>query len=103
MLCALAAALLLPRFLRPASPAALPEEPAAEESSEAAFSPQEDSPAWLLAERAGRVAVYCEGKKLFVTEIEPRTLRSADRELLRRGIEADSMEDILMLIEDLNS
>ncbi len=98
------ATLLLPRLARPAppAPASLPE--ASPESTAAAvYSPEAEPARWLLAERAGQVAVYCGGKKLFVTDIEPAILRSSDRELLRRGIEADSMEAVLMLIEDLSS
>ncbi len=98
------AALLLPSLARPAppAPASLPE--ASPESAAAAvYAPEAEPARWLLAERAGQVAVYCGGKKLFVTDIEPAILRSSDRELLRRGIEADSMEAVLMLIEDLSS
>ena len=86
----------------PPAPASLPE--ASPESAAAAvYAPEAEPARWLLAERAGQVAVYCGGKKLFVTDIEPAILRSSDRELLRRGIEADSMEAVLMLIEDLSS
>jgi|GEM_PF-5749025 len=95
------AALILPR----SAPSSSESPPESEGSGSAAVFASEQEPAagWLLAEKAGQVAVYSGGKRLFITDIEPRTLRASDRELLRRGIEAESMEAILMLIEDLSS
>ncbi|MBQ4370028.1 MAG: hypothetical protein II784_03405 [Oscillospiraceae bacterium] len=95
------AALILPRSAHSSSGS--PPESESPGSAAAFASGQEPAAGWLLAEKAGQVAVYSGGKMLFVTDIEPRTLRASDRELLRRGIEADSMEAVLMLIEDLSS
>ena len=65
---------------------------------------REESP-FVLREFEGRVAVYAPGRDipLSVTAIEVGTLRERDRSLLRRGLAAESREELLMLLEDLGS
>ena len=60
---------------------------------------------FLLAERGGVVGVWegSSSEPIAVTDILPQSLRRCDREALRRGICAENREELLHLIEDLNS
>ena len=60
---------------------------------------------YTLDEHAGMLAVYTgDGEQLVVlTDIELASLRSADREMINRGLQAASREEIMALLEDLGS
>lgn len=54
----------------------------------------------------GRIAVYASRRSRepsALTEIDLRTLRSADLAMLRRGIPVSGQTELLMLLEDLGS
>lgn len=53
----------------------------------------------------GYIAIYkADGKKpISVTEIEISTLNKEDAKLLKKGIEAENKEAVLMLLEDFGS
>lgn len=63
----------------------------------------EDS--YRLGEHKGLVAVYSGGdtEPVTVTDIELASLRQADRDMIARGMEAGSREELLRLLEDLGS
>ena len=60
---------------------------------------------YLLREKDGYVAVYRSGenKPERITEIETPLLRRADRAMLEKGIPAESLGEMLSLLEDLGS
>jgi len=80
-----------------------PEEDAAAFSSEVRSAPEKAQSVWRLAEISGSIRVMHDSECVLVTAIDPSTLRSADRLLLQQGVAASSLEEILMLIEDLGS
>ena len=53
----------------------------------------------------GRVAVFpaAGGAPISSTEIRLAGLRECDRELIRRGVPVETYEELLRLVEDLNS
>ena len=61
------------------------------------------SEGYILTEVEGGVGVYHGGELILTAEVDTAGLRAGDRELLRRGIEAASYEDVLGLIEDFIS
>ncbi len=60
---------------------------------------------YRLGEHKGLVAVYSGSgtEPVSVTDIALASLRQADREMIARGLEADSQEELLRLLEDLGS
>lgn len=61
---------------------------------------------YVLREQDGFVAIFQEGfgdEPAVVTDIEAKTLRQVDRELLRLGIPVKNREELMMLLEDLGS
>ena len=60
---------------------------------------------YLLREEDGVVAVYRSGENRAdrLTDIETAVLRRADRAMLRRGIPAENIGEVLSLLEDLGS
>ena len=67
--------------------------------------PVTESGAYLLGVSGDNVAVYDRldrRRPLEVTEIELDSLREHDRSLVEQGIEVDSQEALLELLEDLN-
>ena len=60
---------------------------------------------YLLREENGVVAVYRGGENRAdrMTEIETAALRRSDRAMLRRGIPAENIGEVLLLLEDLGS
>lgn len=60
---------------------------------------------YVLKLYSGCIAVYGRGddKPLFETDIRAESLRERDRVQLTSGIEADSYEEIVRLLEDYNS
>ena len=60
---------------------------------------------YLLREEGGVVTVYRSGENRAerVTEIETAALRRSDRAMLRRGIPAENLGEVLLLLEDLGS
>lgn len=61
--------------------------------------------AYRLGEHQGLVAVYSQasGQPVSITDIELASLRQADREAIVRGIQAETKEELLSLLEDLGS
>ena len=57
---------------------------------------------FTLRESGGMVIIE-HGDEVFVTDIAVSAMRDYDRRLLFDGIKADSMEEALMLLEDLGS
>jgi len=60
---------------------------------------------YRLGEHEGRVAVYSQNGSvpITVTDIALSSLRQADREMLAKGLEAATQEELLSLLEDLGS
>ncbi|HAJ66150.1 MAG: hypothetical protein IJI06_10020 [Oscillospiraceae bacterium] len=60
---------------------------------------------YLLREEDGVVAVYRSGENRAdrMTGIETAALRRSDRAMLRRGIPAEDIGEVLLLLEDLGS
>ena len=58
---------------------------------------------YLIARYGDKVGVYLDGELLYTEDIDVSGLRAADRQLLENGIGTDSYEDVLKLMEDLNS
>ena len=60
---------------------------------------------YLLRDEDGIVAVYRSGENRAdrLTEIETAALRRSDRAMLRRGIPAENLGEVLLLLEDLGS
>ncbi len=85
--------------LAAASPEELPPEPEPEAPSPAA----RESRGYILMERDGTLGVYMDGELLRSVEADLSPLGEADRQLLRQGIERDSIEEILALMEDFES
>ena len=71
-----------------------------------AYAAREEDALYYLRESEGRVAVF-ETKRgrepLRVTGIELRSLRAADRAMVRAGIPVLSRQELLSLLEDLGS
>lgn len=61
--------------------------------------------AYIVKEHGGYVAVFSSNPSqlLEITDIPVGTLPAGDRTLLRTGITAKDRQDLLMLLEDLNS
>ena len=61
--------------------------------------------AYIVKEQNGYVAVFSSNPSqlLEITDIAVKNLPAADRNLLRTGITASSRNELLMLMEDLNS
>ena len=62
----------------------------------------DNSVPYILTENGG-VIIIEHGDKVTVTDISVAAMREYDRELLKDGIKADSMEEALMLMEDFDS
>ena len=62
-----------------------------------------DQTGYMLADDNGLIGVYQGGQLLYVTDIAVKGLRAVDRELLERGIETSSYEDVLKMLEDFGS
>ena len=58
---------------------------------------------YIVADLAGRIGVYYMDQLIYTADIETAGLRALDRELLARGIETSSYEDVLRLLEDFGS
>lgn len=60
---------------------------------------------YTLGEHDGLLAVFSAGSEepITVTEIELASLRQADRDMIDRGLSAQSREELLLLLEDLGS
>jgi hypothetical protein len=104
LLCLIAAAVFslfgAYRSLHRAAGPVLPEEVTAR------FVGLDDGAEYFLRDSGGYVAVFAGARArepLRVTDIETKRLRSADKELLRRGIPAADGDALLGLLEDLGS
>lgn len=78
----------------------------AAEGSRAVFTQSETQEPYLLRSFNGHVAVFFnrdDETPGIETMIETETLRSVDRDKLQNGIEADTYEDVLKLLEDFGS
>ena len=75
--------------------------PAFTETEEEAYLPPSDA-AFTLRESGGMVIIE-HGDEVFVTDIPVSAMREYDRRLLFDGIEAETMEEALLLLEDLGS
>ena len=66
------------------------------------FSPEEG---YTIGEHKGLVAIYAVGdpEPITVTDIELASLRQTDREMIARGLQAESREELLALLEDIGS
>ena len=64
-----------------------------------------DTAAYIVKEQDGYVAVFSSkpSRLLQITDISVNTLPAGDRSLLRSGISAGDVRELLMLLEDLNS
>ena len=71
---------------------------AGEKSAEA-----ESAAEYSLRSEGSVVSVYMDGEMVASTEIDLTGLRSADRELLQKGVAVRDYEELIRLIEDLNS
>lgn len=60
---------------------------------------------YCLRDWQGYIAVFEDGRQTpkTVTDIPTETLNNVDREKLRTGIEAETREELLSLLEDLSS
>jgi len=61
---------------------------------------------YILSTSNNKIAVYSGTKNsepIISTNIDMNNLRNVDKELLRNGITVESMEEILLLLEDFNS
>ena len=70
------------------------------------WSCDEEDAAYILREYAGHVGVFEPGggkAPLTVTDIETKTLREADRDMLGAGIAVSDRDELLTLLEDLGS
>jgi hypothetical protein len=66
----------------------------------------EDTKTYVLRLSGDSVAIYLQGQEdspLLVTDIRVQNLRESDRALLENGITVSSYDEILQLLEDLNS
>ena len=66
----------------------------------------ENSPAYTLREYGGRVCVYSRenpAQPCFITDIIVSSLRDGDAQAVRHGIEVESAQALLMILEDLGS
>lgn len=66
----------------------------------------EKAPQYVLYDYNGTVAVFTyadQSKPLIITDIDVRSLRKTDQQLLKRGVELETYEDVVMLLEDLDS
>lgn len=63
----------------------------------------EEGMALSLRSEGGVVAVYSGGEKVAETEISLSGLRDADRALVEGGVAVEDYEELVRLIEDLNS
>ena len=64
-----------------------------------------DTAAYIVKEENGYVAVFSSkpSRLLQITDISVHNLPAGDRSLLRSGIAAGDVRELLMLLEDLNS
>lgn len=76
-------------------------EPATQQKAEV-FAKKDDREVYTLREGNGNIIIEFDGE-VYETGISTSDARAYDRELLRNGIEADSYEEVLMLLEDFNS
>lgn len=58
---------------------------------------------YVIADENGKIGVYYMGELIYLTDISTTGLRAVDRDLLGRGIETSSYEDVLRLLEDFGS
>lgn len=58
---------------------------------------------YILTEYDGGLALYRDGEIVLRAPVDVATLRAADRELIRQGIEARTYEEALRLMEDLGA
>ena len=57
---------------------------------------------YILSEGEGNIIIRYKDE-IFETDISTSGMRAYDRELLKAGIEAETYEEVLMLLEDFNS
>lgn len=68
--------------------------------------PAEESPAelgYILTDYEGVIGVFRGGVLILQTDVRLDTLRRADRELLMEGIEVDSYEALMRLLQDFDA
>lgn len=63
----------------------------------------EESGGYVLTDAGGEIGVYRDGELILRTGVRLEGLRDVDRELVKAGIQSDSYEDILILLEDLGA
>ena len=68
----------------------------------AAMEEIDDEPPYTLTEESGSIVIVYKGET-YGTDIPTSGLRQYDRDLLKSGIKAETYEELLMLLEDLNS
>lgn len=71
-----------------------PEIPPAEELRQSGY---------VLTEYGDGLAVFRDGELIIRAEVDVDSLRAADRELLKNGIETESFSDVLRLLEDFDA
>lgn len=78
---------------------------ASEDAGELSWPVDAEDAEFILREYDGCVAVFSAdgGGPLTTTEIEVRSLREADRQLLGAGLPAADRDEVLTLLEDLGS
>lgn len=68
--------------------------------------PAEESPAelgYVLTDYEGVIGVYHGDALILLTDVRLDTLRRADRELLEEGIEVDTYEALMRLLQDFDA
>lgn len=67
---------------------------------DAAF--QEPDKSYILTDCNGHIGVFSGGKLILLTNVKLDDLRSSDRALLEAGIEVDSYEALMRLLQDFD-
>lgn len=70
---------------------------------EAASAPEAEPGGYVLTDAGGEIGVYRNGELILRTGVPLESLRDVDRKLVEAGIQSDSYEDILILLEDLGA
>ncbi len=101
----LSAALLSAAFSAAVVFTALPDATEAKDGLIAAPAAAQDAVAdkYTVADENGKIGVYYMGELMYLTDIRTDGLREIDKDLLGRGIETSSYEDVLRLLEDFGS
>ena len=75
------------------------------EAGELVYPGCDEDAEFILREYDGCVAVFAAGghTPLSTTDIQVRTLRAADRQLLHSGLPCEDRDEVLTLLEDLGS